>query len=40
LPINRTLPEKFLAGGEGVVEKILPEIDCNANNGGNIRSGF
>jgi hypothetical protein len=29
LPINQTLPEKFQAGGKGVVENFLPEIDCD-----------
>jgi hypothetical protein len=40
LPINQTLPEKFWAGGEGVVENFLPEIDCDADNGATIHSGF
>jgi hypothetical protein len=40
LSINQTLPEKFWAGGEGVVENFLPEIDCDADNGGTIHPGF
>ncbi|MDD1687521.1 hypothetical protein [Methanoregula sp.] len=33
MPINRTLPEKFQAGGEGMIEIFLPEIDCDTDTG-------
>jgi len=39
LVINLTMPEKFRAGGEGMVE-FFSEIDCEFNKGLTTHSGF